>query len=356
MPGNRPPMALRRDIIRPAHMIRPRRPWHRARFLTLCATLIACTPGMADDAFWSLQIENDLFGSGEDRFYTNGLEISMLRPGEAPGWLSSFAGRLPFFQLGDAQAVQFSLGSTLFTPEDTQATELIVDDRPYAGWLYVNAELLSRFPTQSADRAGNLLGITLGIVGPAALGEQIQNGWHDLIGVERSRGWDNQLRNEIGVNLNYSRRWQVFRPGPFGAEFETAPHITASLGNIYTYAGGGIMFRWGRGLRNDYASPNIRPGFPGIPYFRPSDKPSWYLFAGGEARVVARNLFLDGNTFVDSHRVDKKPVVADLQFGAAYQVSGVRIALSNVWRSPEFDGQPENTQFGAINLSIAVQR
>jgi len=344
------------DAIRPLRLLRPQDPLRGVRMLAAWAILVVCGPGVADNQYWSLQIENDLFGSGSDRFYTNGLEISLLRPGAPPGWLSSFADRLPFFEVGEAQAVQFSLGSKLFTPEDTQTTELIVDDRPYAGWLYLNAELLSRFPSGTADQAGNLLGITLGIVGPAALGEQIQNGWHDLIGVERSLGWDNQLRNEIGLNLNYSRRWQFFRPGPFGAEFESAPHITASLGNIYTYGGLGIMFRWGQGLRNDYAPPNIRPGFPGIPYLRPSDKPSWYLFAGAEARAIARNLFLDGNTFVDSHSVDKNPVVADLQFGVAYQQSGVRIALSNVWRSPEFDGQTENTQFGAINLSFAVTR
>jgi lipid A 3-O-deacylase len=310
----------------------------------------------AEDAFWSLQVENDLFGSGDDRFYTNGLEISRLTTGSPPPWLAKTANHLPFFRLGDAQAVQFSIGSQIFTPEDTRATELIVDDRPYAGWLYVNAELLSRFSTGTADQAGNLLGITLGIVGPAAQGEAIQNGWHDLIGVERSLGWDNQLRNEIGVNLNYSRRWQFFRSGLFGSEFEIAPHITASLGNVYTYGGSGIMFRLGQGLRNDYAPPNIRPGFPGVPYIRPSKNPGWYLFAGAEGRAVARNLFLDGNTFVDSHSVDKKPFVADLQFGLAFQKDGVRIALSNVWRSPEFDGQKENTQFGAINLSFALNR
>jgi hypothetical protein len=32
----------------------------------------------------------------------------------------------------------------------------------------------------------------------------------------------------------------------------------------------------------------------------------------------------------------------------------MRIALSNVWRSREFTGQPENTQFGGINLSFAI--
>jgi hypothetical protein len=314
----------------------------------------AGSPIQAAEGFWSLQVENDLFGSGNDRFYSHGTEISYLRPGEPPSWLAGLARRLPFFELGDAQAVQFSLGHQIFTPEDTQATALLPDDRPYAGWLFGNAELLSRLSTSASSQTGNLLGITVGVVGPAALGKEIQNGWHDLIGVPRTGGWANQLRNEIGVNLNYSRRWQYFEPAPLATEFEVAPHLSASLGNVYTYAGSGVMMRWGRGLRNDYAPPNIRPGFPGVAFLRPSKKPAWYLFAGVEGRIVARNIFLDGNTFVDSHRVDKEPLVADLQFGFAYQLRGVRLAVSNIWRSPEFDGQLEPTQFGGINLTFAV--
>jgi len=331
-------------------------PFARPARLRLLAGLLMLGAGQAQaiEGFWSLQLENDLFGSGDDQFYSHGTEISYFRPGEPPAWLATVARNLPFFELGETQAVQFSLGHKIYTPQDTQATELLPDDRPYAGWLFGNAELLSRFATTSSSQASNLVGVTIGVVGPAALGEEIQNGWHDLIGVERSLGWDNQLRNEIGVNLNYSRRWQFFESAPMSTEFEVAPHLTASLGNVFTYAGVGMMFRWGRGLRNDYAPPNIRPGFPGIPFFRPSTKPGWYLFAGAEGRAVARNIFLDGNTFVDSHSVDKKLLVADLQFGLAYQRGSVRVALSNVWRSPEFDGQPENTQFGSINLSFAL--
>ena len=314
----------------------------------------ATAPPAPKGSFWSLQLENDIWGSGDDRFYSHGTEISYLRPGKPPGWLSDFAQQLPFFELGDAQAFQFSLGQKIFTPQNTRATRLLKDDRPYAGWLFASAELLGRIRLDKNHQVGNLFGLTIGVVGPNAHGEDIQNGFHDLIGVERSYGWDHELKNEIGININYTRRWQWFHPGFAGTEFETSPHVTAALGNVFTYAGGGLLLRWGKGLRNDFSPPNIRPGFPGIPYLRPSTEPSWYLFAGIEGRAVARNIFLDGNTFSDSHSVDREPLVADLQFGVAYQWHGVRVAISNIWRSPEFDGQRENTQFGALNLSFFV--
>ena len=312
----------------------------------------ATAPQPPPGAFWSLQLENDVWGSGDDRFYSHGTQLSYLRPGTPPNWLRNAAERVPFFDLGDAQAVQFSIGQKIFTPEDTDATVLLPNDRPYAAWLFGSAELLGLIREDENHQVGNLFGITLGVVGPAALGEEIQNGFHDLIGVERAKGWDNQLENEPGVIINYVRRWQYFHPAFGDTTFETSPHITTALGNIYTYGGGGLMVRWGRGLRNDFSPPNIRPGFPGIPYLRPSKEPSWYFFAGVEGRAVAHNIFLDGNTFEDSHGVDKKTLVADFQFGVAWQWEGVRIALSNVWRTREFDEQDENTQFGALNFSF----
>lgn len=309
-------------------------------------------PEVRHGTFRSIQFENDVWGSGDDRFYSHGTELAYLSLKSKPAWLTRIAGHVPFFAMGDIQAVQYTVGQQIFTPEDTQASALIEDDRPYAGWLYGSAELLSRIDSGRDYQVGNLLGLTLGVVGPSSYAEQVQKGFHDLIDVDKPQGWDNQLKDEPGILLTYTRKWQYFREGPWDTQFESAPHVVGALGNVYTYGGGGIMFRWGEGLRNDSAPPNIRPGFPGVPYLRPSVETSWYVFAGVEARAMAHNIFLDGNTFRDSHSVDKKPLVADVQLGFAFQHQRWRISLSNVWRSREFDGQDENTQFGAINISF----
>ena len=316
----------------------------------------AATPleKLKDGGFWSIQFENDLWGSGDDRFYSHGTEISYLSLKRPPGWLTRLGQGLPFFHTGDVSAVQYSVGQKIFTPQDTERSTLITDDRPYAGWLYGSANLMSRYVDEPNLQVGNILGITVGIVGPSSQAEDIQRGFHDLIGVDKPNGWANQLQDELGLLLTYTRRWQYFHPVGGGLEFETSPHLVGTLGNVYTYAGGGMMLRLGKGLRNDIAPPNIRPGFPGVPYIRPSDKANWYFFAGVEGRAVARNIFLDGNTFRDSHSVNKKPLVADVQFGFAYHIQNIRFAISNVWRSREFKGQDDNVQFGAINVSFFV--
>ncbi|MCW8907583.1 MAG: lipid A deacylase LpxR family protein [Sedimenticola sp.] len=305
-----------------------------------------------DGGFWSIQFENDLWGSGDDRFYSHGSELSYLSLDDPPGWLLDLGRGIPLFRMGDVNALQYSFGQKIFTPQNTQTSRLVTDDRPYAGWLYASAKLLSRYRSGPRYQVGNVLGVTLGLVGPSSLAGDIQNGYHDLIGVNRAQGWDNQLKDEPGLLLTYTRKWQYFHDLPGGLEFETSPHLVGALGNIYTYAGGGMMLRIGQGLQNDIAPPSIRPGFPGIPYFHSDDRLSWYLFAGIEGRALARNIFLDGNTFRDSHRVDREPLVADLQFGVAFHVRGIRVAVSNIWRSREFEGQAEPVQFGAINISF----
>jgi lipid A 3-O-deacylase len=68
---------------------------------------------------------------------------------------------------------------------------------------------------------------------------------------------------------------------------------------------------------DDFGPARIRPGVPGGDGV--SDVSAgfdWYVFAGAEGRYVAHNIFLDGNTFADSHSVDRRPFVLDIQLGA----------------------------------------
>jgi lipid A 3-O-deacylase len=68
--------------------------------------------------------------------------------------------------------------------------------------------------------------------------------------------------------------------------------------------------------------------------------------------VVARNIFLDGNSFKDSASVDKKPVVGDLYFGASLAYERVRLTYAYVIRSKEFDGQDAPDKFASLTMTI----
>jgi hypothetical protein len=70
------------------------------------------------------------------------------------------------------------------------------------------------------------------------------------------------------------------------------------------------------------------------------------------ARRFARDIFIDGNTFTDSHSVDREPFVADLQVGLALTFRALRIALTQVYRTPEFEERDRVQRFTALSLSM----
>jgi hypothetical protein len=67
---------------------------------------------------------------------------------------------------------------------------------------------------------------------------------------------------------------------------------------------------------------------------------------------VAHDIFLDGNTWKDSHSVDREPFVADLQAGLALLFDRFRLTYTHVFVSPEFRQQSQWDQYGAITLSF----
>ena len=84
---------------------------------------------------------------------------------------------------------------------------------------------------------------------------------------------------------------------------------------------------------------------------KPLDRLAWYLFAGAEARAVAHDIFLDGNTFDSKQSIGKRPLVADVQAGLAIVFRQTRISYTQVWRTKEFDGQKKPDYFGSISIT-----
>ncbi len=56
------------------------------------------------------------------------------------------------------------------------------------------------------------------------------------------------------------------------------------------------------------------------------DKWGWSLFSGIEARAVAHDIFLDGNSFAKSYSVEKKPFVYDANAGVAFTYNNTRVS------------------------------
>lgn len=300
----------------------------------------------------SLQWENDIFtGRGTDRHYTNGLRVSLLRGDDmVADWVLSVARALPWFPDGGYVRGSWAVGQNLYTPEDIGDPDLILDDRPYAAWLYLGRGLVLE-----NGRMVDIMELSLGMVGPAAQGEPVQKGIHAFIDSPEPRGWSNQIHDELAVQAIWQRKWRRLHDvDDGGLAVDLMPHLGAALGNVFSYGAAGGTVRLGFDLPADYGPPRIQPALPGSEFFVPSSPLSGYLFLGGEARAVLRNMFLDGNTFKASHSVDKDWLVADFQAGAALQSRGVRLAYTYVVRTREFNEQDGYDAFGTFTLSVRL--
>jgi len=306
--------------------------------------------------------ENDYFFSHNDRHYTQGARASYLSGAIAPGdfWDAPYnflANTLPIYEGGDYKRKYdwTVIGQSIFTPQNTETVKPGPKAWPYGAWLYTGAGLLQEDKLETHHTLENfeVLG---GIVGPGAFGNITQNDFHELIGVQPANGWRNQLHNEPGLVVSYERKWRFQQPLPGNFAIDAIPESGVTLGNVFTYGDVGGMVRFGQNLGADYGPSHIRPSLSGTSWFDKTQMVQplgWYLYAGTQGRAIARNIFLDGNTFESSPSVDHRPLVADFLVGASlFWTDDLRLDVSAIQRTQEYYGQKGYDRFGSIDLAF----
>lgn len=337
--------------------------------LFLVVVLLAAVPARADDPtlqsdvskelaslqgkqFLTFNVENDLFGGGTDQNYTSGVRVTWFdASAKPPSIFNEITKLIPTFTINDTTSIYYTLGQNLYTPKDITSPVQDPRDRPWAAFLY-GAAGLTTITTNHVDEVE----ATLGVVGPDALGRPAQSFIHKYISNSPApAGWGLQLKNEPGIMLAWERRWPgYYNFKPFGLYAGAEPHLGVTVGNIYTYANTGLSLRlcpYSSRFQDDPI--RVRPSMPGTGAFIvPDHQFSWYLFGGVEGRAIARDIFLDGNTFADSYSVNKVPFVMDADAGLALTYGKVRMSYALIYRTNEFTTQTGGNVFGTVTLGM----
>lgn len=306
----------------------------------------------------NLRVDNDMFGGlGQDQGYSNGFLVSWVSPNLAdytddpclPHIVRGLNRYLAWLQPGgfDEQNMTIGIGQMMYTPTDRISTDLIRDDRPFAGALMLSLGY-------NARRGDTLRTsqVRIGMVGPSARAKGVQNWWHGVIGVDRFGGWSHQLRDEAVVQLIHERRVRVARNDVGGWGWDLTRHWGASLGNFATYANVGGEWRAGIRLPDDFGTAPLRPAGENTAPVQAGSNGSWHghFFVAVDARWVLHDITLDGNTFKASHSVDKRPFVGDIGYGIAIYRGNWRIAFAHYHRTREFRGQKVVPVYGTFTI------
>jgi len=336
--------------------------------LSLCLALGNTSSASAQDtsvesATWRFEFDNDVFFNKDNKIssgWSLQKQSAVARSWNALEDVPDFVRRLgktipTLTEEGLVYRAGIAIGQVIQTPDDLSRSDLIEDDVPYAGALTLQA-------TWYAFNDDEFRGfeITTGVVGPPSLAEQTQKTVHKLIGSPDPKGWDNQISTEPVINFNYMRKQKTWRGGnPAGLSFDTAINGNVGLGNLFTQASVALEMRFGQ---------NIPRGFVYVPdpiglsmHYKATLKPanpqaaSFYGTLVLRGSAFAHNIFLDGNTFRDSHSVDKEPLVGMAIAGLHYECESWGIhfnvmASSDDVDSSKYPAAEGRERLGAIDI------
>jgi lipid A 3-O-deacylase len=332
----------------------------RATQLLLAAALVVATVARADERSGAfVRIDNDTF-TGTDQEYTSGVQFGSTSATADSFDDAAFAPRLRWANAVlrrlqpkgfEENNVTWTIGQRMFTPEDWSLEEPDPLDRPYAGVLFAGLTYNGR-----NSHSMHSTSIEVGIVGPSALAQQTQELVHRLGDDNQFLGWDHQLNDEPVFRVLHERfrRWDLRPARRFG---DVTTHYGGSIGNLSTFANAGAELRIGRSLPDNfgtattfsYGQESAPTRWGGAP-----SRPTIHGYAAVDARVVLRDITLDGNTWRESASVARERYVAELTLGIALNWREWQATLGTVYRTKEYETQDREASFGTLTFRRAL--
>lgn len=320
-------------------------------------------PAFMERETWRIEFDNDVFFNS-DNGISSGLSLQWHSEvagdwdalKKAPKFLRRLGHRIPTLT-GDRLVYRagVAIGQVIQTPDDLSRRDLIKEDIPYAGVLTLQ---MSWYAYNDDEFRG--FEIISGVVGPLSLAGPAQKVVHKLLHSSFPQGWDNQLANEPLINLNYMRKVKIWHEGkPAEISFDVAIDGNAAMGNLFSQASTALEMRIGYNMPGGFIYMPDPIGF-NMNYRATlkSARPGAGSFYGSlvlRGTALAHTIFLDGNLFRDSHRIDRKPLVGQIGAGLHYEIRhwGVHfytLASSSVVNIREASTAEKNELVGSITI------
>lgn len=191
---------------------------------------------MGGDSYAKIHFENDFF-THTDWYYSQGVAVEFVNPALRYNPLNKLLLRL---DNDAANNKRYGLAVELnaFTPTDLVNTP--PRDRPYAATMMLKSFLISNNYETKSRMSSSLV---LGVIGPMALGKEIQTWIHRWTNNYLPKGWPNQVGNDVIVNYNVNFEQRLF---DFGNYFSMYTDLQMNLGTMSDKLQAGVTLMAGK--------------------------------------------------------------------------------------------------------------
>ena len=230
-----------------------------------------------------------------------------------------------------------TFGQAIYTPATLFSELPPITDRPYAGWLFMDAVTAKVTPNGMTS-----LGVQVGVTGDPSFAGSLHRWFHRSLGKHEAMGWERQIPFEFAFAFEYENRraWPIVAGGG-KKTLHIEPRGSLTLGTLRLGGLAGLSLRAGW---NAPPSMDWRGVGPGSPYL--------ILALGADGELVLRDLFLDGSTWAESARSERVPLVGRLNGRIQAGVGGFGLEFAVTRSSRQFLGQEGAHTVGTLRAII----
>jgi hypothetical protein len=298
------------------------------------------------ESFWRLTYENDFF-TATDRFYTQGILLEVVHPRLHTRAFE----KLLIAPKGSRRRYGLAFEDNGYTSSDLKQATIPVGDRPYAGTKQLRVFV---FANDTASERTTSSSLTLGVIGPAAGGREIQTYLHRKTGNTIPMGWTHQIQNDLILNYDVSSEQLLHR---LSANADVFGSAAVRVGTFHTAATFGTTLRVGR---LPVSVPTHTPGRTSSRQNAVATRQprSFFMYAKPQLQLVGYDATLQGGLLnrrspYTISATDISRTVYRQQIGVVYQSATRYVELSHIYTSAGFRGGSAH-RTGGISFGVML--
>jgi lipid A 3-O-deacylase len=280
--------------------------------------------------------DNDVFiSTTQDQYYTNGLTL-----------------QYRFLAKKSSEKIlkktyTISLGQYMYTPFRAFVPDVNNQDRPFAGYLFADLAVAKFYKNESVFT----MTYQLGVLGPGSGAESLQKWYHGVFGLPAIAGWEFQIQNQLGANINASYLKNIGYSGSKQVDFNVFSE--AKIGTIFDELSVGFVSRIGfKSLNPIFNAVLFKANINADKTANPIKE--FYFFVKPQLTYVAYNATIQGSLFNNDSPLtfDAQPLKGTLQVGlkAASNRFNFEYSISYLTKAVD-NGRVSAHKYGTIALA-----